>query len=229
MKILVINGSPKKELSDTMVMTNAFLEGMKENADIEVKIIHSIDKKIQYCTGCYSCTLNGGTCVIEDEMKDILQEMLDSDLLLFSYPLYYYGMPASLKALVDRTLPLASLAMKEENGRYVHLVQKDISRLKFLMICGCGFPNSKQNFEPAILQFKQIFPHDHTIITVPESPLFHARGAEFVTEPRLNLIREAGKQYSSSGHIDEKLMEQITSPMIPEEEYARIANSQVGK
>ena len=59
-------------------------------------------------------------------------------------------------------------------GRYVHVGQRDTSRLKLLMICGCGFPNSHRNFEPAVRQFELLFPHDHTILTVPESPMFSA-------------------------------------------------------
>ena len=56
----------------------------------------------------------------------------------------------------------------------MHIGQRDTSRLKFLMICGCGFPNSHRNFEPAVWQFELLFPHDHTILTVPESPMFSA-------------------------------------------------------
>lgn len=91
-------------------------------------------------------------------MREILEQMLDSDLLLFSYPLYCYGMPAMLKNLIDRTLPLSSMAMAEVNGRHVHVGQWDYSHLRYLMICGCGFPNSKRNFEPAVRQFELLFP-----------------------------------------------------------------------
>lgn len=56
----------------------------------------------------------------------------------------------------------------------MHVGQRDTSRLKFLMICGCGFPNSHRNFELAVRQFELLFPHDHTILTVPESPMFSA-------------------------------------------------------
>ena len=52
MKILVLNGSPKRERSDTLHMTRAFLEGMKEAAHQNIHIIHVIDKHIEYCTGC---------------------------------------------------------------------------------------------------------------------------------------------------------------------------------
>lgn len=44
-------------------------------------------------------------------MKEILEEILGSDLLLLSFPLYCYGMPAPLKAVIDRTLPLSSFAV----------------------------------------------------------------------------------------------------------------------
>ena len=63
MKILVINGSPKKEASDTMKITRAFLEGMNDVSGQDVKKIHVIDKDIQYCKGCFTCMHNGGTCV----------------------------------------------------------------------------------------------------------------------------------------------------------------------
>lgn len=150
MKILVLNGSPKGDASDTMHITRAFLQGMADAAPQEVRILHVIRQHIEYCTGCFACMRNGGTCRHHDDMKGILETILDSDLLILSFPLYCYGMPAPLKALMDRTLPLSSMAMTRVNGRYQHVGQADFSRLRYLMICGCGFPDSQENFEPAV-------------------------------------------------------------------------------
>ena len=224
MKILVLNGSPKREQSDTMHMTRAFIEGMQDAADVQVTTIHAIDKHIEYCTGCFACMHNGGTCVHDDDMRGILEEMLKSDVLLFSFPLYCYGMPAPLKALIDRILPLSSMSMEKVGDRYEHVGQADFSHLRYVMICGCGFPNSRHNFEPAVAQFRLLFPCDHTILTVPESPMFNAPEAKPVTEPRLARIREAGRAYAETGAIPEALMNEIGSPMIPEEVYAAIVN-----
>ena len=224
MKILVLNGSPKREKSDTMHITRAFLEGMRDVAPQEILEIDVIDRHIEYCTGCFACKRNGGTCIYDDDMRAILDEILDSDLLLFSYPLYCYGMPAPLKALLDRTMPLSSIAMRKVGDRYEHVGQADFSRLRYMMICGCGFPNSQHNFEPAVAQFKLCFPCNHTIITIPESPMFNAPEAAVVTEPRLRLVRQAGKQYAETGRIDETLLTEIGSPMIPDEQYAAIVN-----
>ena len=224
MKILVFNGSPKRDKSDTMNMTRAFLDGMNDANENQITTINVIDKHIEYCTGCFNCMKNGGTCIHDDDMREILEEILKSDLLIFSYPLYSYGMPAPLKALLDRTLPLSSMAMQKVGDRYEHVGQADFSHIGYVMICGCGFPNAKRNFEPAIMQFGLAFPENHTIITVPESPMFNAPEAASVTTPRLELIRRAGKEYAESGKITPSLLEEICSPMIPEEVYAAIVN-----
>lgn len=226
MKILVFNGSPKKEKSDTLHITRAFLDGMNDAASQEVQLVHVIDQHIEFCSGCLACMRNGGVCRHDDDMRSILEDILASDLLLFSFPLYSYGMPAMLKNLIDRTLPLSSMAMQKVGERYEHVGQEDFSHLKYLMICGCGFPNSAQNFEPAVAQFKLMFRSNHTIITVPESPMFNAPEAAVVTVPRLALVREAGRQYAAGGMIDAELLSQIGSPMIPEETYAKIVNGE---
>ncbi len=229
MKILILNGSPKREKSDTLKVTAAFIEGMMDVWPQEISIINAVDKHVEYCTGCFSCMRNGGTCIHDDDMRGILEKILESDLLLLSFPLYCYGMPAPLKALIDRILPLSSMSMEKVGDRYEHVGQADFSHLRYLMICGCGFPNSKHNFEPAIAQFRLLFPCGHTILTVPESPLFNEPSAAVVTEPRLALLREAGRIYAGTGAIPEELLHKIGSPMIPEEIYAAIVNGGNGK
>ena len=174
---------------------------MKQAGRQDVHIIDVVDRHIEYCTGCFACERNGGTCIHDDDM------------------------PAPLKALLDRTMPLSSMAMQKAGDRYEHVGQADFSHLRYLMICGCGFPNSQHNFEPAVMQFKLCFPCDHTIITVPENPMFNAPEADVVTKPRLELVRKAGEQYARTGKIEVSLLEEIGSPMIPEEQYAAIVNS----
>lgn len=227
MKILVLNGSPKKEKSDTMHITRAFLDGMSEVAEQKITQIDVIDANIGYCRGCFTCKRNGGECVLCDDMRGILDKILDSDLLIFSFPLYCYGMPAPLKALLDRTMPLSAMAMQKRGERYEHVAQADFSRLKYLMICGCGFPNARHNFEPAVMQFSLAFPNNRTIVTVPESPMFSAPEASVVTVPRLELVKEAGMRYAETGAIPDDLLGIIGSPMIPEDLYAKICNGEV--
>lgn len=224
MKILVFNGSPKREKSDTMHITRAFVDGMNEHEANEINTVHVTDKHIEFCAGCFTCKKNGGTCIHHDDMAEILEEILRSDLLIFSFPLYCYGMPAKLKALIDRTLPLSSMAMQKVDGRYEHTAQRDYSHLRYLMICGCGFPNSENNFEAMVMQFRLMFPNESTVITVSEAPMFNAPEAESVTKPFLQLVKKAGKEYAESGSLSEETLAGLSVPMIPHEVYADIVN-----
>lgn len=231
MKILILNGSPKGEHADTMHITRAFVRGMNSETAAEttvkntVKTIHVIDSHIEYCKGCLNCMRNGGHCGINDDMHGILDELLSSDVVIFSFPLHCYGIPAPLAALVSRTLPLSSLAVQKEGGRWRHVGRADVSGLRCVMICGCGFPGSGNFFNPVCEQFKLLFPGRNTIITVPQSPMFSSDAALPVTEPRLKLVEEAGRQFAESGKIDSALLASVCSPMIPEEVYASIVNA----
>lgn len=57
--------------------------------------------------------------------------------------------------------------------------------------------------------------------------MFNSPEAEIVTAPRLKMIKTAGKQFAESLAIGDDLMKEISSPMIPEEQYAEIANGTV--
>ena len=53
MKILVINGSPRGERSNTLRVTNAFLRGMARSADISVETVDISKMDIRPCLGCF--------------------------------------------------------------------------------------------------------------------------------------------------------------------------------
>lgn len=207
-----------------MRLTRAFVAGMGDVQANDVHIVHVIDRHIEYCTGCLGCMRNGGKCVHDDDMRAILEEILESDLLIFSFPLYCYGLPAPLKALIDRTLPLSSLAMKKVGDHYEHVGQRDFSRLRYVMISGCGFPNSEHNFEPAVQHFQRMFGEDATVLTVAESPLFNIADAAPVAQPYLELVRRAGGEYARDGAISGETMAALAVPMIPQETYAAMVN-----
>ena len=57
--------------------------------------------------------------------------------------------------------------------------------------------------------------------------MFNAPEAAVVTEPRLALVKQAGKQFAEAGEINAALLAEIGTPMIPEEQYAAIVNGGV--
>lgn len=99
MKIAVLKGSPNINGSSNMLAEN-FIEGALESGHeiIEIDAAHA---DISPCIGCVHCGYEG-ECVLNDDMDDFRQQILSSDMLVFVTPLYYYGMSAQLKTLIDR-------------------------------------------------------------------------------------------------------------------------------
>ena len=77
-----------------------------------------------------------------------------------------------------------------------------------------------------VQQFRLMFGEDSTILTVAESPMFNAPEAAPVTMPFLELVRQAGREYAESGAISAATMERLSTPMIPEDVYAKICNGE---
>ena len=165
MKVLILNGSPKCEQSGTLKMSKAFSEGICSKGG-EVRIIHAAAKRIEYCDGCFVCKKTG-ECVKNDDMADILSEIKDSDIVIFSFPLYCHSMPAALKSVIERTMPLTSeKIVKGADGKYHHAERENAKKQRFVMICGSGYPGSQQDFDNTEATFRRSFPQCDCVITV---------------------------------------------------------------
>ena len=99
MKVLVLQGSPNTDGS-TALLAAEFARGAREAGhDVEIVDVATLD--MEPCTGCVACGY-GGPCALSDDFDGLRGKILDADALVFATPLYYYGMTAQLKAVVDR-------------------------------------------------------------------------------------------------------------------------------
>ena len=116
MKIVILTGSPRK-CGNTDVLAQAFADGAKINNDVE--IINVCDFKVNPCMGCNSCfTREGNKCFQNDAMQEIYAKLSQADMLVIASPVYFYGISAQLKAVIDRihtptrkTFKIKSLAL----------------------------------------------------------------------------------------------------------------------
>ena len=99
MKVLVLQGSPNRSGS-TALLCGEFERGARE-AGHEVERIDVAHAGIEPCTGCVACGYEG-PCVQSDGMDALRAALLAADAVIFATPLYYYGMTAQLKTVVDR-------------------------------------------------------------------------------------------------------------------------------
>lgn len=76
MKVLVINGNPKKRgfIAGVLDIISSYLE----TQDVEVQYLRLADAQIKDCIGCFQC-LKTGTCALNDDMNNIIQTMMKVD------------------------------------------------------------------------------------------------------------------------------------------------------
>ena len=103
-KVLIISGSPRKR-GNSQLLCEAFQKGAQD-AGHSVGLIRIQDRKIGFCMACDGCMRNGGTCVLRDDMADILKAFQAADVLVLATPVYFYGVSAQIKAFIDRTYPI---------------------------------------------------------------------------------------------------------------------------
>ncbi len=224
MKILVLNGSPKKK-SDTFRLTDSFLKGLNRDKKHEITVIDVIDKKISPCRGCFGCWQKlEGHCVIQDDQNEILDLYRNSDVIIWSFPLYCYGMPSHLKAVLDRTIPLVKMKMVQlPDGTVRHEPLADFSKIHTVVISGCGFPNWEGNFDALKLMCKNCF-GNLSMVCVPETPMLNVPEAAIVADPLLERFRKAGEEYESTLTLSVETIAELERPMISAEDYIKNVN-----
>lgn len=100
MKILVLNGSPRKN-GNTEILADAFIRGAKESGHEVVKF-DTGSMKIGACRACDYCHSHNGECVQKDDMTSVYETMRSADMVVFASPIYWFAMSAQVKLAIDR-------------------------------------------------------------------------------------------------------------------------------
>ncbi len=103
MNILAVSCSPRKNGATVKALTEV-LKGAKEEGS-NVDLYSVADKTLRGCISCYACK-EKGECVLQDDMKELYSKMRKADGIVFGTPIYYYGMTAQAKVIIDRSLSL---------------------------------------------------------------------------------------------------------------------------
>ena len=106
MKIVTINGSPRHD-GNTANLCNAFIDGTKlVNTNCDIIHYNLNDITFKGCQSCFSCkklnSKNYGRCVIKDDLKPVLENIISADCLVVATPIYLMDASASIKALLER-------------------------------------------------------------------------------------------------------------------------------
>lgn len=98
--IVVLAGSMRRG-GNTDQLVQAFADGAEKNNTVE--IVSVADYKVNPCIGCNTCfDREGHECFQKDDMQHIYEKLKMADVLVIASPVYFYGVSAQLKAIIDR-------------------------------------------------------------------------------------------------------------------------------
>lgn len=106
MKIIAINGSPRKEWNTATLLVHA-LDGAKSmGADTE--LIHLYDIEYKGCTSCFGCKLKAGKslgrCAMQDGLTPVLSDIEACDAIILGSPIYIGHVTGEMHSLLERLI-----------------------------------------------------------------------------------------------------------------------------
>lgn len=237
MNILILNGSPKGKKSNSMCLTNAFVKGLKDKRteqglDTNIECFDVCKMHIENCKGCFACwKVSPGQCCIKDDMAKVIEKELWADLIIYSFPLYYFSVPGSLKNMIDRQLPMILPFMSEREdgiGSGSHETRYDMSHKKYVLISTCGFYSAKGNYDSVCYMFDHICGKgNYEALFCGQGELFSIKELSARTKEYLDIVEVAGREYSV-GAISKETKEKLKELLFPKETFEQMADASWG-
>lgn len=226
MNVLLINGSPKANRSNTLRLSKAFLEGMGE-ITLREKLVSRME--IKPCLGCFSCwNKTPGICIHKDDMEGMLGDLLWADVIVWSFPLYYFSVPGPLKNLIDRQLPLVLPFMNGDAESGGHPARYDMTGKRHVVISTCGFYTAEGNYEGVSAMFDHMCGKgNYTTIFCGQGELFRVKELSQRTDAYLARVKAAGKEFASGG-ISRETRQQLQQLLYPREVFEAMADASWG-
>lgn len=228
MKIICVNGSPRGRNSITQMIAAKFLEGARK-AGAEVETVFLVEKKIGYCKACLSCWIKTpGVCVQKDDMAELLESVIKSDIVVFATPVYADNVTGNMKIFIDRMIPTLDPRVIRVQGETVHVKRYD-RYPKIVVISNSGFPE-QTHFQTLRLYFRRLSRNMHSevigeiyrggggILSV-KNPLLKS-----IISSYMKLLRKAGEKVVREGRLSEKTMEKLEKPLVPHDQFAEGMN-----
>ena len=98
--IVVITGSPRKN-GNSFAMTDAFSQAAEAKGHTVTRF-DAASMHVSGCRACETCYKTGKACSFDDDFNTIAPAILEADAVVFSMPVYWYSIPAQIKAVIDK-------------------------------------------------------------------------------------------------------------------------------
>ena len=101
MEIVCVLGSPRKKGSSTAI-AKEFCDAA-ERLGANIRYFHLNDLNFKGCQGCLACKSKSDRCVFKDDLTQVLDAIMGTDILVLTSPVYILGVTGQLKCFIDRT------------------------------------------------------------------------------------------------------------------------------
>ena len=146
-RVLGILGSPRRQSNTEILLDSALAGAVDRGAEVEKVLLSEMD--IAPCKEIYAC-LEAGRCAIQDDMQFLYEKLLTADHVIFASPIFFYGITAQAKAMVDRC---QALWVK----KYVLGMDRDDTRIRRGAFISVGATKGKNLFDGAVLTVKYFY------------------------------------------------------------------------
>ena len=102
--IVVITGSPRKN-GNSFAMTDSFIAAAQAEGHTVTRFDAAM-LNVGGCRACETCFKTGKACSFDDDFNKIAPAVESADTVVFSMPVYWYTMPAQIKAVIDKMYSL---------------------------------------------------------------------------------------------------------------------------
>lgn len=186
MKIIGFIASPRKE-GNTAWVVNKILEGAKD-AGAETQPWYFSDLDIKPCSGCLGCKKSNLTCIIDDDMQKLYEEIENADAIILGSPVYMGQMSGQAKIFTDRLFAQISPRFSP------HFKEKAVKK-KLILVFTQGNPDSGM--------FQVYFDYTKDMFQLLE---FDVKGVHVVTGMRTRPAHEREDLYTEMKNIGSSLV-----------------------
>ena len=121
MKITILTGSPRKNGTSNF-MADEFIKGAAESGH-EIYRFDCAKSDIKNCLGCNACAMGSKPCIHKDDFVELREHLLNSDVIVFVTPIYYFNMTSSIKKVIDRFYSIDPQLRAKQNKAVLISVQ----------------------------------------------------------------------------------------------------------
>lgn len=220
MKTLIINGSLKGEASHSYMVASRFARGIEATADAQTEVIELKNMNISHCVGCFGCwKVTPGQCVIRDDMDIIRDKIIESDNIILSFPLYFFGVSSKMKTMLDRLLPF-KMPYKGRHATEDNLLimdyRYDFSDKRLILVSSCAHSSTDIVYDSVTREFDMICgKNNYTKVFCPQGEILELDQMKPILNKYLNGIEDAGKEFGINRKLSEETARKVCAPLIP--------------